>query len=200
MPWAASTSAAVAKRKSAPSALRSLSSLSSWSPRRSTMTWRPAPAPPDVSSPSTVTTSAFMKARAGRPRKPTTCSMVQAAAGAGVVLRLAGARRRLDLAVWRLAVGAGQGHLDVGRVAALAAEDDLVLPGVSVGHVFVAHRAAHHARVALDHHRLDPAACVDAVVGGDVLGVALLQGLIAHVEAVRILHDELASAQHAALG
>ena len=90
--------------------------------------------------------------------------------------------------------------LDVGGVAALAAEDDLVLAGVGVGHVLVADRAAHHARVALDHHAVDAAARVDAVVGADVQPVALLQRLVAHVEAVGVLHDELARAQDAALG
>ena len=60
--------------------------------------------------------------------------------------------------------------------------------------------AAHHARVALDHHAVQAAALVDAVVGADVQPVALLQGLFAHVEAVGVLHDELARAQDAALG
>ena len=64
----------------------------------------------------------------------------------------------------------------------------------------MADRAAHHARVALDHHAVEAAALVDAVVGGDLQTVALLQGLFAHVEAVGVLHDELARAQHAALG
>jgi len=64
----------------------------------------------------------------------------------------------------------------------------------------VADGAAHHARVALDHHAVDAAARVDAVVGADVQPVALLQGLFAHVEAVGVLHDELARAQDAALG
>ena len=107
---------------------------------------------------------------------------------------------RRQLAVRRLRVGAGDGRLDVGGVAALAAEDDLVLAGVGVGHVLVAHGAAHHAGVALHHHDVDAAARVDAVVGDDVLAVALLQRLVAHVEAVGVLHDELAGAQHAALG
>ncbi len=100
----------------------------------------------------------------------------------------------------RLGVGAGDGRLDVRGVAALAAEDDLVLAGVGVGHVLVADRAAHHARVALDHHEVEAAARADAVVGADVQAVALLQCLVADVEAVGVLHDELARAQDAALG
>ena len=48
--------------------------------------------------------------------------------------------------------------------------------------------------------RVDAAAREDAVVGDDVLAVALLQRLVADVEAVGVLHDELARAQHAALG
>ena len=105
-----------------------------------------------------------------------------------------------ELARRRLGVGAGDGGLDVGRVAALTAEDDLVLAGVGVGHVLVADRAAHHAGVTLHHHALEAAARVDALVGGDVLAVALLQRLFAHIQAVGVLHDELARAQHAALG
>src|SRR5665647_2742962 len=113
--------------------------------------------------------------------------------------------RRLDLARRRhprrrLAVGAGQSQLDVGGVAAFAAEDDLVLTGLGVGHVLVADAAAHHAGVALDHHAVHATALVDAVVGADVLAVALLQRLVAHVEAVRVFHDELTGAQDAALG
>ena len=118
----------------------------------------------------------------------------------GLGERRVGRAVRLELARRRLGVGAGDGGLDVGGVAALAAEDDLVLAGVGVGHVLVADRAAHHARVALDHHAVDAAARVDAVVGADVQPVALLQRLVAHVEAVGVLHDELARAQDAALG
>ena len=106
----------------------------------------------------------------------------------------------VELARRRLGVGAGDGGLDVGGVAALAAEHDLVLAGVGERHVLVADLAAHHARVALDHHEREAAALEDAVVGADVQAVALLQGLLAHVQAVRVLHDELARAQDAALG
>ena len=60
--------------------------------------------------------------------------------------------------------------------------------------------AAHHARVALDHHAVDAAARVDAVVGGDLQPVALLQPFLVDVEAVGVLHAELARAQDAALG
>ncbi len=106
----------------------------------------------------------------------------------------------IELAGRRLGVGAGHRGLDVARVAALTAEHDLVLAGVGVGHVLVADVAAHHAGVALDHHEAEAAAPVDAVVSGSVLAVALLQGVEADVEAVRVLHDELARAQDAALG
>ena len=60
--------------------------------------------------------------------------------------------------------------------------------------------AAHHAGVALDHHEAQAAAREDAVVGADVLAVALLQASNVDVEAVGVLHDELARAQDAALG
>ena len=154
-----------------------------------------------------------MNARAGRPRYAATCSMVlqpgvsssaSASRSTGAPVALANgasaAPARRELARRRLGVGAGDGRLDVGGVAALAAEDDLVLAGVGEGHVLVADLAAHHARVALDHHEVEAAARVDAVVGADVQAVALLQRLFAHVEAVRVLHDELARAQDAALG
>ena len=131
-------------------------------------------------------------------------SSVSASRSTGAPVALANgasaAPRGVELARRRLGVGAGDGGLDVGGVAALAAEDDLVLAGVGVGHVLVADLAAHHARVALDHHEAEAAAPVDAVVGLDVQAVALLQGLVADVEAVGVLHDELPCAQDAALG
>jgi len=91
-------------------------------------------------------------------------------------------------------------QLDVGRVAAGAAEDDDVLPRRARRHVLVTDRAAHHAGVAQHHHRLKAAAAHDAVIGLDVLLVAALQPPHVTVEAVGVLHDELACAQHAALG
>ena len=60
--------------------------------------------------------------------------------------------------------------------------------------------AAHHADVRLDHPVGQPAAVVDALVDLDVALVALLQPLLVAVEAVGVLHQELARAQDAALG
>ena len=107
---------------------------------------------------------------------------------------------RGDLAERRLAVGAGHRQLDVRRIAALRAEDDLVLAGLGGRHVGVRDVAAHHARVLVDHPAVDAAALVDAVVGADVLLVAHLERLVVDVEAVGVLHEELARAQDAALG
>ena len=172
MPWAAITSSAVARRNSAPSALRSLSSLSSWSPRSRTITWRPSPLILDRHD-----ERLHERARRQAEVRDDLVDGPGAWGRPDFVDEEVGRRHPCPgLAHRRLTIGAGQRHLGVGRVAALAAEDDLVLTGVGVGHVLVAHRAAHHARVALDHHHFEAAARVDALVSGDVRGVALVAG------------------------
>jgi hypothetical protein len=60
--------------------------------------------------------------------------------------------------------------------------------------------AAHHADVGLDPVPLEAEAIAHAVIGDDVALVGLLQPRRVAVEAVGVLHDELAGAQHARAG
>ena len=98
-------------------------------------------------------------------------------------------RRQLD----RLRLGAGD--LDVGGVA--GRQRHLVLPRRAGRHVLVRAGAAHHPDVGLDPVPLEAAAVEDPVVGLDVELVAAVEPLGVAVEAVGVLHRELAGAQHA---
>ena len=60
--------------------------------------------------------------------------------------------------------------------------------------------ATHHAVVALHSEKAHATAREDAVVGGHMLVVAHLHSLDVDVEAIGVLHDELASPQDPALG
>ena len=67
-------------------------------------------------------------------RAPGVCTSTTALAAGRSVAR----RRRIGRGRRRSpGSGAGHGQLDVGGVAALAAEDDLVLAGLAEGHVLV---------------------------------------------------------------
>ena len=85
--------------------------------------------------------------------------------------------------------------LDVRGIARVG-ERDLVLAGRAGRHVLVRARAAHHPDVRLDPVPAQAAAVEDPVVGLDVQAVGLVEPLLVAVEAVGVLHDELARAQH----
>ena len=70
-------------------------------------------------------------------------------------------------------------------------------PAATRRHVLVRAGAAHHPDVGLDAVPLQAAALEDPVVGLDETRVARLQAVLVAVEAVGVLHDELARAQHA---
>ena len=89
----------------------------------------------------------------------------------------------------------GARDLDVGGVA--GRERDLVLACGARRHVLVRAGAAHHPDVGLDAVPLQPAALEDPVVGLEEANVARPQAILVAVEAVGVLHDELARAQHA---
>ncbi len=88
------------------------------------------------------------------------------------------------------------GDLDVGGIAGVG-ERDVVLARGTGRHVLVRAGAAHHADVRLDAVPLQAGAVEDAVVGLDVQLVGVRQPLRVAVEAVGVLHDELARSQHA---
>ena len=96
--------------------------------------------------------------------------------------RLAGDRRR---------------DLEVGGVRVAARHD--VLADGRRSHELVRAGAAHHPDVALDHVPAQAAAVEDPGVRGAVGLVAGVEPRGVAVERVRVLHDELAHAQHAAL-
>ena len=103
--------------------------------------------------------------------------------------RLVQGRRQLD------GLRLGGGHLDVRRVP--GRDRHLVLPRLARRQVLVGPRAAHHADVGLDAVPAQAAAVEDPVVGLDVELVAAVEPLGVAVEAVGVLHRELARAQHA---
>ena len=86
--------------------------------------------------------------------------------------------------------------LDVRGVARVR-ERDLVLAGGTGRHVLVRAEAAHHADVRLDPVPAQPAAVEDAVVRLYVQLVGRVEALLVAIEAVGVLHDELARPQHA---
>ncbi len=109
--------------------------------------------------------------------------------------------RRLDLlrrvqARWELRrARCRPPHLGVRGVVAVGAADELGLAVRTWGDELLAAVPAHHADVGLDRPGLEPAALEDADVDVPVLGVGLLEPGPVAVEAVGVLHDELARAQ-----
>ncbi len=89
----------------------------------------------------------------------------------------------------------GRGDLDVRRVA--GRERHLVLARRAWRHVFVGAGAAHHPDVGGDPVPLEPAAVEDPVVGLDLERVAVVEALLVAVEAVGVLHHELARPEDA---
>jgi hypothetical protein len=104
------------------------------------------------------------------------------------LLRCVHGRRKLD----RLRLRGGDLH--VGRVA--GCDRNLVLACGAGRHVLVRPQPSHHPHVALDPVPAQAAAVEDPVVGLDMAGIAVLQPLDIAVEAVGVLHHELARAQH----
>jgi hypothetical protein len=112
-------------------------------------------------------------------------------------LHALGCGQRLRHALDR--AGRGARHLHVGGIAGVG-ERHVVLPGRAGRHVLVGAEAAHHPHVGLHPVPLQPAAVEDPVVGPGLRVVGDRQGLFVAVEAVGVLHDELAGAQHPGSG
>ncbi len=89
------------------------------------------------------------------------------------------------------------GLLQIGGVAAGAALNHAVLAGVGEHHEFVRLVAAHGAGVGLDHLHAQAAALEDAHVGVVHRLVAARRAVPVGVEAVGVLHHELAGAHEA---
>ena len=89
--------------------------------------------------------------------------------------------------------------LDVGRVAAGRAHVR-VLPHLGGRQELLGLGAAHRARLRLHHHERDAEAVEDAHISLALQLVRALEALVVDVEAVRVLHDELAAAQQARAG
>src|SRR5262249_54259239 len=87
--------------------------------------------------------------------------------------------------------------LDVRGVVAPLAEDDLVLAGLARGEVLVSAAAPHQPDVPFDLVVAQATAVEDAAVRGGVAPVARGQAFLVAVEAVGVLHDELAYSQQA---
>ena len=85
----------------------------------------------------------------------------------------------------------------VGRIAAVGAVQHDVLAVFGRDHEFVTHVAADRSALGLDGQVVQTAAIEDAAVGGIHLLVALVELLQRGVEAVGVLHEEFAGAQHA---
>ena len=88
------------------------------------------------------------------------------------------------------------GPLDVHPVAARAAQDR-VLPRLGEHHELVRLVSADVSRVGLDHRVREAAALDDAPVRAFHRVVGLVERPVVGIEAVRVLHDELAGAHHA---
>ena len=171
-------SSSVAGRNGAPSALRSLISLTRWSPRTTTIS-RPRPSRDDGEG---------LQQRARRQPEPAGHLVDRRQPRGRHLLGLRQRRGQLD------GLGLGGGDLDVRGVP--GGERHVVLAGRARRHVLVGARAAHHPDVGLHPVPLEADAVEDPVVGRDVLVVAGLQALLVAVEGVGVLHDELARAQH----
>ncbi len=85
----------------------------------------------------------------------------------------------------------------VGRVAAMGAMEHDVFTVFRRHHEFMAGVAADGAAFRLDRQVTQPGAIEDAAIGRVHLLVAPVQGLQRHVEAVGVLHEEFAGAEHA---
>ena len=105
-----------------------------------------------------------------------------------------GASQALREAVHGLRGGAGDLH--VGGIAG-AGERHVVLARGAGRHVLVGAEAAHHPHVGLHAVPLEAGAVEDPVVGAGVEVVGGREALLVAVEAVGVLHDELARAQYA---
>jgi hypothetical protein len=90
-------------------------------------------------------------------------------------------------------------RFDVGRVAALRAVDDVVLAGVGRADELGRAGAAHRAVGRLDRDRRDAEPLVGADVGAAVGVEGLVQAVGVQVEAVGVLHGELAGPHQARL-
>ena len=92
------------------------------------------------------------------------------------------------------------GHgLNVCRVAASRTHESILTDGGRVQELFTA-GAAHRAGLRGHDDNLQAQALKDALIGGAVRHVRLVQALIVNVEGVGVLHDELAAAQQARAG
>ena len=115
--------------------------------------------------------------------------------GRGVVLD------RLRQAVVRARLRCDGGHgLHVGRVIARGGDDEGVLAVVGVRQKLLGRGAAHRTGGGLADLVAQPHAVEDALVGGAVVGVGLVQTFVGHVEGVTVLHHKLAPAQDAGAG
>ena len=88
----------------------------------------------------------------------------------------------------------------VGRIAAAPAMEHDVLAVLGGDHEFMAGVAADGTAFGLHRQVAQPAAVENAAVGRVHLLVAVVEGLDRHVEAVGVLHEEFAGAQHAERG
>ena len=183
-PNAARISSGWAGRCGVPSTLPSFSSCRRWSPRTTAST-----TPPCSSSGTTITD--FAVRPSSMPRNSASAGDGADARRVHLLERRAQRRRHRPRHRHR--------HLDVGRVVAAVAEHDPVLARRRRRHVLVGAEAAHHADVGVDLVEPDPRPLEDAVVGDLVARVALVEPGAIAVERVRVLHDELARAQHAGL-
>ena len=92
------------------------------------------------------------------------------------------------------------GDLAVGAVAAFVAEHERILADGRKGHVFVGHRAAHHADVGAYGDHVDVAAVEDVVIGLVKVRVIRIQAGVVTIKRVGILHRKFAHADDAGAG
>jgi len=90
--------------------------------------------------------------------------------------------------------GAGDGFFEIGGVAGLAADDDIIFTGIGGDHELLAGGAAHGAGVGFDDDIIEAAALEDAAVGLAVFFVGEVEAGGGQVEGVGVLHGELAGA------
>ena len=93
----------------------------------------------------------------------------------------------------------GGDGLNVCRVAARGTHEGVLTDGGRVQELFTA-GAAHRAGLCGHNDNLQAQALKDALVGGTVSHVRLVQALVVNVEGVGVLHDELAAAQQTRAG
>ena len=136
---------------------------------------------------SAITGTALRSAPEGTPSAPATSATV-VMPGVGHLARLVELRRHLD------GLGLGARHLDVRGVP--GRQRDLVLARGTWRHVLVSARAAHHPDVRFHLVEVESAALHDPRVGASVPLVLLVEPRLVAVERVRVLHHELARAEH----